>query len=100
MASGSKVFSRLISTSRSVRKAMAEPVVASSPWAGEMLNTPLAKVDPVIFDIIEHEKNRQWKGIQLIPSENFGSMAVMEAVMKLERLISGGNREVGWRLFG
>jgi len=44
------------------------------------MNASLHDVDPEVFDIIEHEKNRQWKGIQLIPSENFASRAVMEAV--------------------
>ena len=31
-------------------------------------------------DIIEREKSRQWKGLELIPSENFPSRSVMEAV--------------------
>ena len=37
-------------------------------------------MDPEMYDIIEHEKNRQWKGLELIPSENFVSSSVMEAV--------------------
>eukprot|EP00208_Stichococcus_sp_RCC1054_P002097 CAMPEP_0206146894 /NCGR_PEP_ID=MMETSP1473-20131121/31723_1 /ASSEMBLY_ACC=CAM_ASM_001109 /TAXON_ID=1461547 /ORGANISM="Stichococcus sp, Strain RCC1054" /LENGTH=526 /DNA_ID=CAMNT_0053543619 /DNA_START=223 /DNA_END=1803 /DNA_ORIENTATION=+ len=44
------------------------------------LNTSLEEMDPELFDIIEHEKNRQWKGLELIPSENFTSRSVMEAV--------------------
>eukprot|EP00211_Chloroparvula_japonica_P020950 CAMPEP_0119151458 /NCGR_PEP_ID=MMETSP1310-20130426/46360_1 /TAXON_ID=464262 /ORGANISM="Genus nov. species nov., Strain RCC2339" /LENGTH=58 /DNA_ID=CAMNT_0007143733 /DNA_START=31 /DNA_END=203 /DNA_ORIENTATION=+ len=40
----------------------------------------LAEVDPELADIVEHEKNRQWKGLELIPSENFTSSSVMEAV--------------------
>jgi len=43
-------------------------------------NLPLSTVDPEIADIIEKEKNRQWKGLELIPSENFTAKAVMEAV--------------------
>ena len=27
----------------------------------KVLNAPLAEVDPELADIIEHEKNRQWK---------------------------------------
>ncbi|GAB4816507.1 hypothetical protein N2152v2_003553 [Parachlorella kessleri] len=46
----------------------------------KVLNAPLEAVDPELFDIIEHEKNRQWKGLELIPSENFVSRSVMEAV--------------------
>jgi len=44
------------------------------------LNASLNDVDPELYDIIEHEKNRQWKGLELIPSENFVSRSVMEAV--------------------
>ncbi|KAK9838173.1 hypothetical protein WJX81_006582 [Elliptochloris bilobata] len=46
----------------------------------KLLNAPLAEVDPEVTDIIEKEKNRQWKGLELIPSENFVSSSVMEAV--------------------
>mmetsp|Transcript_16693 Transcript_16693/g.43673 ORF Transcript_16693/g.43673 Transcript_16693/m.43673 type:complete len:287 (-) Transcript_16693:1-861(-) len=46
----------------------------------KQLNTSLAEVDPELFDLIEKEKNRQWKGLELIPSENFVSQSVMEAV--------------------
>ncbi|KAJ6428585.1 hypothetical protein OIU84_020295 [Salix udensis] len=44
------------------------------------LNAPLEVVDPQIADIIELEKARQWKGLELIPSENFTSVSVMQAV--------------------
>eukprot|EP00897_Mesotaenium_endlicherianum_P010638 jgi/Mesen1/9602/ME000659S08979 len=43
-------------------------------------NTHLAEVDEEIFQLIEKEKERQWKGIELIASENFTSLAVMEAL--------------------
>ncbi|GIL55367.1 hypothetical protein Vafri_10920 [Volvox africanus] len=46
----------------------------------KVLNAPLAEVDPDLYDIIEKEKNRQFKGLELIPSENFVSSSVMEAV--------------------
>ncbi len=36
-------------------------------------------MDPKIFELIEHEKQRQREGIELIPSENYTSAAVMEA---------------------
>jgi len=41
-------------------------------------NVALKDHDPEIFDLIEKEKNRQWKGLELIASENFTSRAVME----------------------
>ncbi|KAG4992172.1 hypothetical protein JHK87_025629 [Glycine soja] len=44
------------------------------------LNAPLEVVDPEIADIIELEKARQWKGLELIPSENFTSVSVMQAI--------------------
>ncbi|KAK7818561.1 serine hydroxymethyltransferase [Quercus suber] len=60
----------------------------------KQLNSPLEAVDPEIANTIEHEKARQWKvideglgvlllhkcGLQLIPSENFTSVSVMQAV--------------------
>lgn len=36
--------------------------------------------DPDVFDVIEKEKGRQYKGIELIASENFVCRAVMEAL--------------------
>src|SRR6185436_9414552 len=39
----------------------------------------LKSVDPAIADVIEHERLRQQENIELIASENFTSLAVMEA---------------------
>ncbi|KAK4534991.1 hypothetical protein CDCA_CDCA03G1016 [Cyanidium caldarium] len=44
------------------------------------LNAPLQEADPEMFDIIEREKQRQWKSVALIPSENFTSRAVLQAI--------------------
>lgn len=46
----------------------------------KQLNSSLEEVDPEIADIIELEKARQWKGLELIPSETFTSLSVMQAV--------------------
>lgn len=55
--------------------------VPSRPLAvKEWGNKPLSNVDPQLFDIMEREKTRQWKGIELIASENFTSQAVMEVL--------------------
>ncbi|KAL3687898.1 hypothetical protein R1sor_014207 [Riccia sorocarpa] len=43
-------------------------------------NQPLAMVDPALWKIMEEEKVRQWRGIELIASENFTSQAVIEAL--------------------
>ena len=48
-------------------------------WAGA-LNAPLSETDPVVFDIIEHEKARQRDGLALIASENFTSKSVYDAL--------------------
>ena len=46
----------------------------------QMLNAPLAETDPELFDIMEHEKRRQRTSLVLIPSENFTSKAVLDAL--------------------
>ncbi|KAJ1384765.1 Pyridoxal phosphate-dependent transferase, major domain, partial [Sesbania bispinosa] len=46
----------------------------------KQLNAPLEVVDPEIVDIIELEKASQWKGLELIPSENFTFVSIMQAV--------------------
>ncbi|KAF6147920.1 hypothetical protein GIB67_014500 [Kingdonia uniflora] len=43
-------------------------------------NQPLCVADPDIHEIMEKEKQRQCKGIELIASENFVCRAVMEAL--------------------
>lgn len=43
-------------------------------------NTPLEVADEEIYNLIEHEKVRQCRGIELIASENFTSQAVIEAL--------------------
>ncbi|KAF8404188.1 hypothetical protein HHK36_009070 [Tetracentron sinense] len=43
-------------------------------------NQPLCVADPDIHGIMEKEKQRQFKGIELIASENFVCRAVMEAL--------------------
>lgn len=56
-----------------------EPARKHVTWPAA-LNAPLSQIDPELEDIIEKEKNRQLKGLELIPSENFVSSSVMEAV--------------------
>ncbi|KAM9982226.1 hypothetical protein ACTFIZ_006752 [Dictyostelium cf. discoideum] len=43
-------------------------------------NKPLKEVDNEIFELMNREKDRQFKGLELIASENFTSRAVMEAL--------------------
>jgi|EP00670_Eutreptiella_braarudii_P001538 glycine hydroxymethyltransferase len=45
------------------------------------LNDPTLEIhDPEIFDLIEREKRRQFRGLEMIASENFTSKAVMECL--------------------
>ena len=41
---------------------------------------PLVEHDPVVHEIIEREKRRQFESLELIASENFTSKAVMECL--------------------
>jgi len=50
-----------------------------TPTAGS-LNASLEETDPELFDIMEHEKKRQRNSLALIPSENFTSRAVFDAL--------------------
>jgi glycine hydroxymethyltransferase len=52
---------------------------ASSP-AAAALNAPLSETDPELFDIIEHEKLRQRNSLVLIPSGNYTSKSVLDAL--------------------
>ena len=45
-----------------------------------MKYTALAKVDPAVFKIIQSEAIRQYHSLDLIPSENYASPAVFEAM--------------------
>jgi glycine hydroxymethyltransferase len=51
--------------------------IASAPVQEAM--TPLQRTDPEIFNIIAQEKQRQQGRLELIASENFTSLAVIEA---------------------
>ncbi|KAG2318680.1 hypothetical protein Bca52824_011893 [Brassica carinata] len=43
-------------------------------------NQPLSEADPEVHEFMEKEKQRQFRGIELIASENFVCRAVMEAL--------------------
>src|SRR5450432_742930 len=46
----------------------------------QFMNRPLAEVDPAIADVLRDEAQRQATGLELIPSENLVSEAVLEAM--------------------
>ena len=48
--------------------------------ANERMNRPLDSVDPQIANLLRDEARRQATGLELIPSENLVSEAVLEAM--------------------
>ncbi|KHN96163.1 serine hydroxymethyltransferase [Metarhizium album ARSEF 1941] len=46
----------------------------------QLLAAHLQQADPAVFDLVENEKRRQKHFINLIPSENFTSQAVLDAL--------------------
>ncbi|KAJ2157964.1 Serine hydroxymethyltransferase, cytosolic [Coemansia sp. RSA 552] len=73
----------LQSTRSAARQALCAGARAARSYtrcAESVLNQPLSEADPEMFAVIEHEKARQRAGICLIPSENFTSRAVMDAL--------------------
>lgn len=86
-----KLFFRAVSRGSSLcnRQVILETKIPSSIYRSlssfaddqaKFLNSPLSTSDPELSDIIEKEKCRQRESIVLIPSENFTSKAVMEAL--------------------
>jgi glycine hydroxymethyltransferase len=48
--------------------------------ASQRMTRPLREVDPEIAEVLQEEARRQGTGLELIPSENFVSEAVLEAM--------------------
>ncbi|KAK9695490.1 Serine hydroxymethyltransferase, cytosolic, partial [Basidiobolus ranarum] len=78
----------MFAITRALRTASVSAVATRAPLRAmsylaqqkDLLNARLTEVDPEVFDIIEKEKTRQRDGICLIPSENFTSRSVMDAL--------------------
>src|SRR5436309_14381324 len=56
------------------------PTPSGSTAANERMKRPLDDVDPQIADVLHQEARRQATGLELIPSENLVSEAVLEAM--------------------
>src|SRR5438128_9549680 len=56
------------------------PTPSGSTAANERMKRPLDDVDPQIADVLRQEARRQATGLELIPSENLVSEAVLEAM--------------------
>ncbi|CCG80581.1 Probable serine hydroxymethyltransferase, cytosolic [Taphrina deformans PYCC 5710] len=71
------MFSRALSRRAGLATHLRRPL---SSAAQTILASPLQEIDPEIYGIIENEKIRQRDSIVLIPSENFTSKSVMQAL--------------------
>lgn len=75
------MFRRVVTTGSRVRPAVAKQCAPfSTRVVCPSLSADLKSSDPEIFDIIEQEKRRQRDSLALIPSENFTSCSVLEAL--------------------
>jgi glycine hydroxymethyltransferase len=54
--------------------------MTTDPTIAQRMNRPLSEVDPEVADALRDEGRRQGTGLELIPSENFVSEAVLEAM--------------------
>ena len=45
----------------------------------ERMSRPLSAVDPEVYEVIQHEVERQHSRLELIASENFTSEAILQA---------------------
>ncbi|PKI73841.1 hypothetical protein CRG98_005711, partial [Punica granatum] len=72
---------QLLPASNAAKRASVEPGLESRRAAVRAWgNQSLSVADPEIHEIMEKEKQRQFKGIELVASENFVCKAVMEAL--------------------
>lgn len=51
--------------------------MATQKW---LLNQTLDESDPELYDLIKKEKRRQLRGLEMIASENFTSLAVLQSL--------------------
>ncbi|KAF2147128.1 uncharacterized protein K452DRAFT_304016 [Aplosporella prunicola CBS 121167] len=63
-----------------LRPTFARGYAVSTDSQHRLLSASLSEADPAVFDIVEKEKRRQKHFINLIPSENFTSQAVLDAL--------------------
>eukprot|EP00171_Calliarthron_tuberculosum_P014946 IDg14946t1 len=64
---------------RTARRAHAARCVVSEAGTRSG-NASLNVVDPEMHELLEREKNRQWRSLELIASENFTSSAVLSCL--------------------
>ncbi|KAF2904617.1 hypothetical protein ILUMI_01555 [Ignelater luminosus] len=66
--------------SQSVRKVLVQPAANMSGNSSKLLNSNMWDSDPELFSIIQKEKKRQQAGLEMIASENFTSLPVLQCL--------------------
>jgi len=69
-----------VTSRRAFARILSNPAMANETTELKRMSRPLDAVDPEIADVLREELRRQSTGIELIPSENFVSEAVLEAM--------------------
>jgi glycine hydroxymethyltransferase len=65
------------------------------------LNEPLKSLDPEMYDLIRREKERQKRGLEMIASENFTTVAVLDCLGScLNNKYSEGQPNARYVFFG
>lgn len=72
--------SRIICFSQSARSVFINPTATMSRNTSNLLNSNLWDSDPELFAIIQNEKKRQVTGLEMIASENFTSLPVLQCL--------------------
>jgi len=76
-----KVFVKPVPLSKKCNKSKVVTMVTTERDHQPILKDPnLKQADPLVYELLEKEMRRQWKGLELIASENFTSKAVLEAL--------------------
>lgn len=65
---------------QSVRKVLVQPAANMSGNSSKLLNSNVWDSDPELFSIIQKEKKRQQTGLEMIASENFTSLPVLQCL--------------------
>lgn len=55
-------------------------MVSNGDTSSKLMNTTLQESDPELFALIQKEKKRQTNGLEMIASENFTSLSVLQCL--------------------
>lgn len=73
-----KYRAQVVETTARLRQSTPQAVISEANVKSG--NTSLQDADPEMYELLEREKNRQWRSLELIASENFTSTAVLSCL--------------------